>query len=91
MLNRQKEQIAQWLVEAAHALASTRGKPLDAFTFATALTTLEQPRQAEHGDLATNMALRLAKPLGMAPAAIGQVIAESLRSLSESKNGRAHV
>jgi len=86
MLNRQKEQIAQWLVEAAHALASTRGKSLDEFTFVTALATLEQPRQAEHGDLATNMALRLAKPLGMAPAAISQAIAESLRGLSESSH-----
>jgi arginyl-tRNA synthetase len=91
MLNFQKEQIAQWLLNAAQELAAAGGKPLGEFTLATALATLEKPRQAEHGDLATNVAMRLAKPLGMAPAAIGQAIAHALRSLKEAQGFLASV
>jgi arginyl-tRNA synthetase len=91
MLNFQKEQIAQWLLSAAQELAAEGGKSLGEFTLATALATLEKPRQAEHGDLATNVAMRLAKPLGMAPAAIGQAIAQALRGLKEAQGFLASV
>ena len=37
--------------------------------------TAEPPRDSTHGDIATNIALRLAKPLGMPPPKIGQEIA----------------
>ena len=38
------------------------------------LITLESPRQIEHGDLATNIAMNLAKPLRKNPRAIAEEI-----------------
>jgi len=40
--------------------------------------TLEQPRDPTHGDVATNVALTLAKPLSRAPRQIAEEIAEKL-------------
>ncbi|MFZ5584801.1 MAG: arginine--tRNA ligase [Thermodesulfobacteriota bacterium] len=42
------------------------------------LPALERPRQAEHGDLATNLALQMAKPCRMNPRALAQVLLERL-------------
>src|SRR5206468_7474482 len=39
-----------------------------------------RPSNAEHGDFSTNLALRLAKPLAMAPAAIAHVLAGALNA-----------
>jgi arginyl-tRNA synthetase len=41
--------------------------------------TVEPPRDATHGDLATNAAMVLAKPAGQNPRALAEKIAESLR------------
>ncbi|HSH42442.1 MAG TPA: arginine--tRNA ligase [Arenicellales bacterium] len=38
----------------------------------------EQPKQKDHGDLATNVALTLAKPAGMAPRDLAQAIIDAL-------------
>jgi arginyl-tRNA synthetase len=38
----------------------------------------EKPRQKEHGDLATNLALRLAKPLGRPPREVAEAIRAAL-------------
>jgi arginyl-tRNA synthetase len=43
-----------------------------------AVVEVSRPAKPEHGDLATNLALRLAKPLRMAPMAIATALAESL-------------
>ncbi|MCI0583339.1 MAG: arginine--tRNA ligase [Chloroflexi bacterium] len=40
--------------------------------------TIERPANPEHGDLATNLALRLARPLRMAPAAIAAALADAI-------------
>jgi arginyl-tRNA synthetase len=40
--------------------------------------TLERPRSREHGDWASNIAMKLAKPLGIAPREIAQEIADEL-------------
>src|SRR5689334_19662646 len=37
-----------------------------------------RPASPEHGDLATNLALRLARPLRMAPPAIAAILAEAI-------------
>ncbi|MEM8751197.1 MAG: arginine--tRNA ligase [Pseudomonadota bacterium] len=42
--------------------------------------TVEPPRDASHGDLATNAAMVLAKPLGKNPRAVAEVLAEGLRA-----------
>jgi arginyl-tRNA synthetase len=39
---------------------------------------IERPANPEHGDFAANIALRLARPLRMAPLAIGSALAEAL-------------
>jgi arginyl-tRNA synthetase len=41
---------------------------------------VERPKNPEHGDYATNVALRLAKPAGRPPRAVAEVLAEELRA-----------
>ncbi|MBP2460927.1 MULTISPECIES: arginine--tRNA ligase [unclassified Rhizobium] len=41
--------------------------------------TVEPPRDQSHGDVATNAAMVLAKPLGTNPRALAEIIAEALR------------
>jgi arginyl-tRNA synthetase len=41
---------------------------------------VSRPANPDHGDFATNVALRLARPLGMAPAAIARAIVEAIQS-----------
>ncbi|MEN3361852.1 MAG: arginyl-tRNA synthetase [Mycobacteriales bacterium] len=41
---------------------------------------IERPRSREHGDYATNVALRLAKPAGRPPRAVAEVLAGQLRA-----------
>ena len=45
--------------------------------------TVEPPRDASHGDLATNAAMVLAKPAGTNPRALAEVLAGELRQLDE--------
>ncbi|MBX9860897.1 MAG: arginine--tRNA ligase [Sphingomonas sp.] len=45
--------------------------------------TVEPPRDTSHGDLATNAAMVLAKPAGMAPRALAERIAAELGTLDE--------
>ncbi|RBY84032.1 arginine--tRNA ligase [Blastococcus sp. TF02A-26] len=42
---------------------------------------VERPRNPEHGDYATNVAMRLAKPAGRPPREVAEVVAEELRAL----------
>ncbi|MBI3751657.1 MAG: arginine--tRNA ligase [Chloroflexi bacterium] len=44
---------------------------------------VERPGNPEHGDLATNLALRLARPLRMAPPQIGAALAAGLNALAD--------
>ncbi len=48
-----------------------------------AAVTVEPPRDASHGDMATNAAMVLAKPAGTNPRALAELIAARLRDLSE--------
>ncbi|WP_271299227.1 arginine--tRNA ligase [Sphingomonas sp. CV7422] len=45
--------------------------------------TVEPPRDASHGDLATNAAMVLAKPAGLNPRALGEALAGELGKLPE--------
>lgn len=45
--------------------------------------TVEPPRDPSHGDLATNAAMVLAKPVGTAPRALAERIADALRAESD--------
>ena len=45
-----------------------------------AQVVVDRPRNAEHGDYATSVALQLAKPAGMAPRAVAELLAVRLRA-----------
>lgn len=80
MLASQRTQLAQRLLAALQQVALAHAKPLTDIDLVAIEGSLEKPRQADHGDIAANIALRLAKPLGMAPQKIGQEIAAALRA-----------
>jgi arginyl-tRNA synthetase len=50
---------------------------------------VSRPASPEHGDLATNLALRLARPLRMAPPAIAAALAEAIAGEATSDGGSA--
>jgi len=64
----QKEQLIEWLT------AAIRKANLSD----TAVPALERPKQAEHGDWATNIALQLAKPLGKNPREVATLLKATL-------------
>jgi arginyl-tRNA synthetase len=43
---------------------------------------LERPRNRDHGDWASNVAMKLAKPLGVNPRQLGEEVAEGLREVA---------
>ncbi|TAK02024.1 MAG: arginine--tRNA ligase [Chloroflexota bacterium] len=65
-------------VEAAWRQATTSGAlpPMPDGTVAD--VTIERPANPEHGDFATNLALRLARPLRMPPGAIAAALADAI-------------
>jgi arginyl-tRNA synthetase len=80
MLASQRVQLAEALLTAIKEVAASHSRPLPEFNFSEASATLEKPRQPEHGDIATNIALRLAKPLGLPPPRLGQELAALLKN-----------
>ncbi len=71
MLSRHKEQIAALFADAAAALVA--GTDLTA-----PVVTLERPRDPSHGDLATNLAMQLARPLKKNPRELAQALADAV-------------
>jgi arginyl-tRNA synthetase len=66
----------------ASDIASAQGAPaLD-----TTKVVVEPTKDASHGDVATNAALVLAKPLGMNPRQLAEIICEKLNVLPEISN-----
>ena len=55
----------------------------DAESIVPASVTVERPRNPEHGDYATNVALQVAKKAGMNPRELAQLLADALSSLPE--------
>jgi arginyl-tRNA synthetase len=80
MLASQRLQLAEALLTAIKEVAASHSRSLPEFNFSAASATLEKPRQPEHGDIATNIALRLAKPLGLPPPKLGQELATLLKN-----------
>jgi arginyl-tRNA synthetase len=72
MIPSQQHQLAGLLHLALTRLAANANKSLSDIDYDQVVGSLDKPRQASHGDVATNIALRLAKPWGQAPAKIGQ-------------------
>jgi arginyl-tRNA synthetase len=65
-------------VQAALARAIAYGRLADAPEARDVAVEVSRPANPEHGDLASNVALRLAKPLRMAPPAIAAALAEAI-------------
>ncbi|MEZ5661539.1 MAG: arginine--tRNA ligase [Burkholderiaceae bacterium] len=72
MLRSQKDLIARAITDALAGLAP------DGVELPADVVTLERPRQAAHGDLACNVAMRLAKPWGAKPRDLAERLVRSL-------------
>ncbi len=73
-------QLREKIQVALQDMASQRGWP-DGLPFDR--VTVEPPRDPSHGDIATNAAMLLAKPVGSNPRAIAGPLAEALAALPE--------
>jgi arginyl-tRNA synthetase len=68
-----EQQLQDWLGDALRTAAPTLGLNGD-----LPVPALEAPRQKEHGDFATNVALALAKRAGTSPREVAQVVVDAL-------------
>lgn len=75
MLAEQLNQLRHLLVQSAEATG------LDSGLLASLNPSLERPRQADHGDLATNLAMQLAKPMKKPPREVAQQLLQALLAL----------
>jgi arginyl-tRNA synthetase len=73
---------AREAVAAGLARAIDAGRLPEAAEARSAAVELSRPGNPEHGDLASNLGLRLAKPLRMAPLAIASAIADAMTELA---------
>jgi arginyl-tRNA synthetase len=72
-----KQQIEHNLVTAAHQFLSERGLPVDSLP----AFEVEYAKDERHGDYASNIAMLLAKPAGMAPRKIAEIIIQTLPAI----------
>ena len=70
-----ERQLQDWLVDGLRSAAPTLGLDGD-----LPVPALEEPRQKEHGDFATNVALGLAKRADRSPREVAQVLVDALAS-----------
>jgi len=68
-----ERQLQDWLVDGLRSAATTLGLDGD-----LPVPALEEPRQKEHGDFATNFALGLAKRADRSPREVAQVLVDAL-------------
>ena len=76
VFNQFREKIQAALEDLAHRQGWPDGLPFDR-------VTVEPPRDLSHGDISTNAAMLLAKPVGTNPRAIAAPLAEALARLPE--------
>jgi arginyl-tRNA synthetase len=72
------DQLSLAIVSALHALVERRELTLQEALPET--VTVERPRNRDHGDYATNVALQLAKKAGTNPRALAELVAAELRT-----------
>ena len=68
-----EQQLRDWLGDGLRSAAPALGLNGD-----LPAPTLEEPRQKEHGDFATNVAFTLAKPSGRSPREVAQIVVDAL-------------
>lgn len=69
--------LADSVKQVAHALKGADAANADV-TFVAPAITLERPKVAAHGDVACNVAMQLAKPLGTNPRQLAEQIVAAL-------------
>lgn len=74
------ETLAAALLSVVAPIADER-RPGEALGLTASDIVLERPRNRDHGDWASNIAMRLAKPLGVNPRELAQQIADGLLSV----------
>ncbi len=84
MLPEQKSRIVESLRIAAQRLVAQAGVDAE-----PPPVELERPKQPEHGDLASNLALQLARPLKSNPRAIAEQLKEALEALDREPGADA--
>jgi arginyl-tRNA synthetase len=80
MLTEQKRRLARAFEDAAAGLARAGGDGAAIEAVGRARAVLERPKQAGHGDLACNLALQVAKPLGRNPREVAQALVAAVRA-----------
>jgi len=85
MLTEHKLRIAAAFEAAAAHLARATDDPALIDTVTRARATLDRPKQADHGDLACNLALQVAKPLKGNPRAIAQSLIDAVLASEASE------
>jgi arginyl-tRNA synthetase len=78
MLTEHKLRLADAFEAAAQRLAQAARDAGQAIELPALKVTLDRPRQADHGDLACNLALQIAKPLRSNPRAVAQALIDAL-------------
>ena len=79
MLPSQLDELSRSLRDAMHAIG------VDALTSAQASISLDRPRQTGHGDVASNLAMQLAKPLKQAPRAVAESLVTALERIDAGR------
>ncbi len=82
MLVSQRHDLARLLFDVISALAERRPVALP-IGLEDVEASLQRPKQADHGDMATGIVMRLAKPFSSAPAALAQEIVAGLQALDQ--------
>ena len=75
------EDLAGHVLEAVRQAVAAGSLSLDVSALPSDVK-VERPKQREHGDWATSVALQLAKPAGVAPRVVADAIAEQLRKVA---------
>ncbi|MDO4904064.1 MAG: arginine--tRNA ligase [Lautropia sp.] len=78
MLPEQLNELRQILVQTVQTIG------LDPAVATSVTPALERPRQAGHGDLATNLAMQLARPLKRPPREVAQRVVDALAALPQA-------
>ena len=72
------EQLSQAVLDTVHAAVADGALTL---TAVPATVTVERPKNRDHGDYATNVALQLTKAAGLPPRALAELLADRLRKV----------
>ncbi|NUR59191.1 MAG: arginine--tRNA ligase [Catenulispora sp.] len=78
------EQLSQAILDTLHAAIADGALTLTATpgVWPVRSVTVERPKNRDHGDYATNIALQLTKAAGMPPRALAELLAERLRRVA---------